>query len=314
MHARNYYKATFCYFDFQGQLIWCKEGFVCKTTPGCYRLDRINEFPIKCPDPALEIRSCGFAVVDDAEIYIAFGYVKEPDFLHALPEDALNRQRIWLERNNFCKFDLKSSKWTVLTPMQNLIQDCYLRLHKFGDYLYALGLGINDMMDEYLVQRFNLVTKKWEESITVSMPGENWLLEDHAVVEGHILFTSFTYDDDDDIQYAFLAYNPTSNIIFKVDNKTSSDRDLEISLMRFEVDEVGRCFLLYPFHSRTQDGVYRVYSDITGDLPSVSLELVGGRNRTEDNHWNRKDSDRPLLAFDKRKLKMAGKAVKCDCH
>ncbi len=75
-------------------------------------------------------------------------------------------------------------------------------------------------------------------------------LFDHAVVDGHILFTSYIYDDDDeDVHDLFKAYNPTSNTKFKVENKTS-DVFLEFSSMRFEVDEVGRCFLLRELHGR----------------------------------------------------------------
>ncbi len=139
------------------------------------------------------------------------------------------------------------------------------------------------------------------------MPGELLIL-DHAVVEGHILFTSVTLGNDDNI---FIAYNPTSKTKFKVENKTS-ERSLDSSSMDFDVDEVGRCFLLCKVHGRNQERVYRVYTDITSDHPSVTLELQG--DRTEINHWNRKDSDRPLITFDKRKLKMAKEAVKCDCH
>ncbi len=278
-------------------------------TSGFYRLDRLNEFPV-CPDPVLFVRNYGFAVVNNTEVYVAFAYVEEPDDLD-LPEEALNRQRIWLEHNNFCKFDLKSNKWTILTPMKNLVDDYRLRLHKFDDYLYALGHGIHDVLDDYLIQRYNLVTDTWEDHITVNMPGENLSLQYHAVVDGHILFTGFKFDDDGDMQDVFLAYNPTSNTIFKVDNKTT-DTSIDITFMDFEVDESGRCFLFGPLHGRNQERMYRVYTDITSDHPSLTLELQGDRTKT--NHWNRKDSERPSLTFDKRKLKMAKEAVKCDCH
>ncbi len=58
--------------------------------------------------------------------------------------------------------------------------------------------------------------------------------------------------------------------------------------------------------------MYRVFCDFTHDHPSVTLELQGDKTKT--NHWNRKDFERPLLTFDKRKLKMTERAIKCDCH
>ncbi len=130
-------------------------------------LDHLNEFPIKCPDPVLDVCNCGFAVVDDTAIYVAFGY-RDLDLASTdLQVDASYRQLVWLRHKNVCKFDLKSSEWTVLTPMEHLVQKHRLRLHKIGDYLYAIGHGTNDS-----IQCFNLVTKKQEDSVDVNISGD----------------------------------------------------------------------------------------------------------------------------------------------
>ncbi len=85
-------------------------------------------------------------MVNGNDIYIACGCVEDP-LSHALQEGS------WLEQNNFCKFDLTTNEWTILEPMEDFVQNCSMRLHKFGDYICAVGRGFFNMFGSRLLQR-----------------------------------------------------------------------------------------------------------------------------------------------------------------
>ncbi|XP_072050438.1 uncharacterized protein [Amphiura filiformis] len=296
-----------------GQLTNFCGDFLCKTKSGCYNLHHLNDFPYKYP--YLNEYENGFtymAMVYDSKkgIYVAFGTVNDIDIFHEdAPRDVLLLHKRWLGEKNFFKFDLESNEWTVQKPMKTVMTSATLDLYGLSDYIYAVG---DNEGGDCFVQRYSLVSNKWDQCVPVSVPGRLISVEDHVLVKGHILFKC--HDKDHPGCKVYLLYSVTANAIYPVRNNSKNC----VFDFEFEVDDGGICY--FRRHMLLRESgfwqLYKVICDFDNSIPSITVEAKADVEASVS--WNRVDQQepcRPFLSFNRRKLKMADEAEEyCDCQ
>ncbi|XP_072050211.1 kelch-like protein 30 [Amphiura filiformis] len=296
-------------FNFAGQ-----EDFFCKTKSGCYKLHHLGDFPYGNPYLKTEYMfGCSAMVYDNKDIYIACGKEDDNDEFHEdTPLDAWLMYESWLEEKNFFKFNLENNVWTVLKPMKRVMRYDSLYLHKWRDYIYAVG---DDEEGDCFLQRYSLVSNEWDKCVPVSVPGKYVDNQLHVVVEGHILFAGRNkYYPGNQISY--LLYSPMTNAISPVRNK-SKNSFFENPNVSYRVDETGICYLMRRmFHGEAIFWQHhRVICDFDNDTPSITIQTKADVEASVRYKAFPKEPQRPFLSFNRRKLRMARKArAYCLCH
>ncbi|XP_072050555.1 kelch-like protein 25 isoform X1 [Amphiura filiformis] len=306
-----------------GHLTISTSDFICQTKSGCYQLQHLNDFPYSYPYLRAEFKfQYSDIVYDNKEIYLACG--PDDDDCDAFQEDApiddvQAMHRRWSQDKNFFKFDLESNEWTVQKPMKTLMRSSSIHLYRLGNYICVVG----DDGEFDIIQRYSLVSNEWDECVPVSDPDRLVSINLHAVVEGHVLFKGdqFDMDRDKNLQpqgVAYLLYSPTTNTISPVCNK-SNNCLFDDAYMEFEVDDAGMCLYLRREMVHREVGfwqLHRVICDFDNDIPSITIQAKPDVEASVARYQvDRKEPRRPLLSFNKRKLRMAGKAEEdCWCH
>ncbi|XP_072050368.1 uncharacterized protein [Amphiura filiformis] len=310
-----------------GQLTTFGGDFLCKTNSGCYKLNHLNNFPYKYP--YLDEYENGFSymamVYDSKGIYAALGIIDDYDFFHNkddmyhedAPIDVQLMHKSWLRKKNFFKFDWERNEWTVQKPMKTVMTSPILDLYRLSDYIYAVG---DDEYGDCFVQRYSLVSDEWDKCVRVSVPERLRVsVEEHAVVEGHILFKAH-YMNSYDNEVVYLLYSVTANAISLVHNNSKhclfdEPNSFDVEL---EVDDAG---ILYFRRRMVHEEVpfwqlHRVICDFDKDIPSITIQAKPDVEASVD--WyqvDQKEPHRPLLSFNTRKLRMARKAEEhCLCN